>query len=116
MIPTTPIQTYIQNAQPHHQAYLKQIDQLIQELLPQAKGKISYQMPTYWDQHNIIHFAANQKHLGLYPGAKAIVYFADELDQLGLHYSKGAIQIPYNRALPLDFIIRLIKKAWELNH
>ena len=56
-------------------------------------------MPTWWQGHNIIHFAANKKHIGLYPGPEAVVQFAEKLDQAGYKYSKGSIQIPWQADL-----------------
>ena len=61
-------------------------------------------MPTYWKDHNIIHFAAQQKHIGLYPGPEAVDYFSEKLNQAGLKYSKGSIRIPYSDNLPLELI------------
>lgn len=36
-------------------------------------------MPTYWKGHNIVHFAASKKHIGLYPGPAAVEEFAEAL-------------------------------------
>ncbi len=79
----------------------------LKEALPHATEKISWSMPTYWDGHNIIHFAAQKKHIGLYPGPDAVEHFSSQLDQYGFHYSKGAIQIPYSDHLPCDLIKRI---------
>jgi uncharacterized protein YdhG (YjbR/CyaY superfamily) len=76
----------------------------LREALPDAVEKISWSMPTYWDQHNIIHFAGNKKHIGLYPGEEAVTRFSKELDARGFQYSKGSIQIPYRDQLPLELI------------
>ena len=64
-------------------------------------------MPTWWQGHNIIHFAAQKKHIGLYPGPEAVVQFAEKLDQAGYKYSKGSIQIPYSDDLPLNLIAEI---------
>lgn len=61
-------------------------------------------MPTYWKDHNIIHFAAQKKHIGLYPGPEAVEFFSEKLKQGGLKFSKGSIQIPYSKELPLKLI------------
>ena len=61
-------------------------------------------MPTYWKDHNIIHFAAQKKHIGLYPGPEAVEAFGRKLEEAGLKYSKGSIRIPYSDSLPLDLI------------
>lgn len=86
---------------------LQSVRQAIAMKLPDATEKISWSMPTYWDGHNIIHFAAQKKHIGLYPGPEAVENFSDQLDQAGLKYSKGSIQIPYSRDLPLGMIAEI---------
>ena len=75
--------------------------------MPDAEERISWSMPTYRKDHNIIHFAAQKKHIGLYPGPEAVAYFSGRLDQAGLLYSKGSIQIPYSDDLPLELIAEI---------
>ena len=75
--------------------------------LPDAQERISWSMPTYWHGHNIIHFAANKGHIGLYPGPEAVTHFSEELDREGYAHSKGSIQIRYSDALPLDLVERI---------
>jgi uncharacterized protein YdhG (YjbR/CyaY superfamily) len=67
-------------------------------------------MPTYWQGRNLIHFAANKHHIGLYPGAEAVAHFAGELDG-AYAYSKGSIRIPYGQ-VDVDLIARIA--AWCL--
>ena len=52
----------------------------IREALPDATEKMSWQMPTFWNGRNLIHFAAQKNHLGIYPGAEAMQYFAPRLN------------------------------------
>ena len=75
--------------------------------LPGATEKISWSMPTFWKGRNIIHFAAQKKHIGIYPGPEAVEHFSERLDQAGYKYSKGAIQIPYSDDLPLELIAEI---------
>ena len=89
---------------------LQQVREAIRAELPEAKEKISWSMPTYWQGRNILHFAAAKHHVGLYPGAAAVEHFAEKLDGLGYRHSKGAIQIPYSEELPLDLIAEIA--AW----
>ncbi len=96
---------------------LRQVQTVLVSRLPDAKEKISWSMPTYWKDHNIIHFAAQKKHIGLYPGPEAVEFFSDKLDQAGLKYSKGSIQIPYSDQLPLELIAEIADWCWETgNH
>ena len=54
----------------------------------------------------VFHFAAQKKHLGIYPTPAAIEHFAAKLD--GYRTSKGAIQIPYSMPLNEELIKDLV--------
>ena len=83
---------------------------VLRAALPGAEERISWGMPTHWQGRNLIHFAANKHHIGLYPGAEAVAHFAGELD--GKYaYSKGSIRIPYGQ-VDVDLIARIA--AWCL--
>lgn len=87
------IDEYI-DAQPlHRQQILRKVRGLIRAAATSAVERISYQMPTFWDRRNIIHFAAQRNHLGVYPGAEAMEHFAPRLWRY--KHSKGAIQFPF---------------------
>ena len=86
---------------------LQSVREVLSARLPDAVEKISWSMPTYWKDHNILHFAAAKKHIGLYPGPEAVMEFVEKLDQAGCKYSKGAIQIPYSDDLPLELIAEI---------
>ena len=88
---------------------LRQVRAAIQAQLPEAKEKISWSMPTYWQGGNVLHFAAAKKHIGLYPGPEAVTHFADKLDEGGYQYSKGTIQMPYGK-VNLELLGRIA--AW----
>lgn len=47
---------------------LMRVRELLREAAPDALEKIAWQMPTFWQKENLIHFAAFKKHIGLYPG------------------------------------------------
>ena len=53
---------------------------ILRRALPDAEERISWSMPTLWQGHNLIHFAAAKHHIGLYPGDAAVRHFKDELD------------------------------------
>ena len=89
---------------------LQSVRNVLRNTLPDAEEKISWSMPTYRKGHNIIHFAAQKKHIGLYPGPEAVAHFAEELDRAGCKYSKGSIRIPYSDELPLLLIAEIA--AW----
>ncbi|MCI8889069.1 MAG: hypothetical protein HFG70_13440 [Hungatella sp.] len=101
------IEEYISRQAEQVQPFLRQINQAIRSAIPDAKEKISWSMPTYWKKHNLIQFAAFKKHIGLYPGPEAVEAFADKLQDYKT--SKGAIQIPYDKPLPLELIAQIAK-------
>ncbi|HIT67144.1 MAG TPA: DUF1801 domain-containing protein [Candidatus Merdisoma merdipullorum] len=102
------MEEYIAQQPESARPYLRQVNDAIKSALPDAVQKISWSMPTYWKKRNLIQFAAFQKHIGLYPGPAAVEAFADRLQ--GYKTSKGAIQFPYDKPLPLDLISQIA--AW----
>lgn len=112
--PEKTIDAYIA-AQPEHvQPLLSQVRETIRAVLPDAQERISWRMPTFWEKHNIIHFAAFKNHLGIYPGDKAVEHFADRLKDY--RYSKGAIQFQYDEPIPYDLIAEIALWCYETGH
>lgn len=102
------IDEYILSQDEKIQCQLRCVREVIRKELPDATEKISWSMPTWWQGHNIIHFAAQKKHIGLYPGPEAVTQFAEKLTRAGYKYSKGSIRIPYSDALPLELIAEIV--------
>ena len=105
--PPATIDEYI-TAQPEEtQDYLRQVNAAIKASIPEVKEKISWSMPTYWKGRNLIQFAASKRHIGLYPGPEAVEAFAGRLTEYKT--SKGTIQLPYSKPLPLELIGEIAK-------
>lgn len=79
----------------------------IVDAAPEASEKISWGMPTFILHGNLVHFAAQKKHVGFHPASSAIEAFKDELAEY--HCSKGTVQFPYSQPLPLELISRMVK-------
>lgn len=110
--PPKTIDAYI-DAQPEDvRPLLNQVRDTLRAALPYAEERISWRMPTYWRKQNIIHFAAFKKHIGLYPGDKAVEHFSEKLT--GYKTSKGAVQFPYNKPLPLPLIAEIAKWCYDI--
>lgn len=105
------IDEYISAQDEAFQPGLKEIRNLIRTAIPDAEERISWSMPTYWKEKNLIHFAASKKHLGLYPGDEAVAHFADELKSYDV--SKGTIRFPYDAGLPAELIRRIARWCYE---
>jgi uncharacterized protein YdhG (YjbR/CyaY superfamily) len=107
----TPIDLYIMNQSEEIQPVLISVRDAIRAVLQQAEERISWKMPTFWQDFYVIQFAAHKNHIGLYPGPVAIEHFDHELE--GFTRSKGAVQFPYDKPMPLDLIARIAE--WCLN-
>ena len=105
--PPETIEDYIAAQPEQSRDYLRQVNAAIRASLPEAREKISWSMPTYWKGRNLIQFAASRRHIGLYPGPEAVAAFADRLTEY--RTSKGTIQLPYSKPLPLDLIGEIAK-------
>ncbi len=84
---------------------------VVRDEAPDATERMAYGLPTWHRGENLVHLGAFAHHVGIYPGAEAIVAFADELG--AYKTSKGAIQIPHEAALPLDLLRRIVRWRGE---
>lgn len=101
-------ENYFKDFPPEVQQRLQTLRSTIQSLVPEASEAISYAIPTFKLQgKNLVHFAAFKKHIGFFPGAKAIEVFAPELSDYKT--SKGTLQLPLDRPLPLDLVKRIVE-------
>ena len=89
------IQEYIAGQDEAIRPRLTEIYDTIRAAIPQAEERLSWGMPTFWKGRNIIHFAP----------AKRLTAFKT---------SKGAIQLPHDRELPLVLLAEMA--AWCYAH
>ena len=113
MTDKTIIQKYIEEQDAAIQPRLLEVYETISSAIPDAEERLSWGMPTFWKGRNIMHFAPAKRHIGLYPGSETIVAFADRLKEYKT--SKGTVQLPNNRDLPLELIAEIAKWSYENN-
>lgn len=101
------IDHYISTFPPDIQEILEAIRQVIREAAPDAVEKISYQMPTFAQQGNVVHFAAFKNHIGFYPAPSGIDEFEQELAPYKA--GKGTIQFPLGKPIPYELITKIVK-------
>jgi uncharacterized protein YdhG (YjbR/CyaY superfamily) len=89
----------------HLQSLLRQMRRTTRGVAPQASEAIKYGMPTLVLNGNLVHFAAFKNHIGFYPTPGAILKFQKELSRY--QTSKGAIQFPLDRPLPLGLVKKI---------
>jgi len=107
--PTIPktIDEYISAFPNDVQVILEKIRTTIRKAAPDVEETMSYQIPTFTLNGNLVHFAAFKKHIGFYPTPTAIDEFKDELS--GYESAKGSVRFPLDRPIPFDLIGRIVK-------
>jgi uncharacterized protein YdhG (YjbR/CyaY superfamily) len=103
----TSIDEYIRLFPAPVQKKLKELRKVIREEAPEAQEKISYQMPTFHLNRNLVHFAAYAKHIGFYPTSSGIRAFNNKLRNF--KHSTGAIQFPLEEPLPIELIRTIVR-------
>jgi uncharacterized protein YdhG (YjbR/CyaY superfamily) len=93
------IDAYIASFSGEARVALSEIRAVIRAAAPGAEERMSWQMPTFWQGENLIHFAAAKHHIGIYPGAEAVAAFAGKLADYP--HSKGTIQSPSPNRFPI---------------
>ncbi|TGK41190.1 iron chaperone [Leptospira andrefontaineae] len=101
------IDEYIKTFPKEVQYILQELRKVIQEEAPEASEKISYQIPTFYLNGNLVHFAAYKNHIGFYPGASGIAKFKKEIDKY--KNAKGSVQFPIAQPLPFDLVRKIVK-------
>ncbi|MBU1010699.1 MAG: DUF1801 domain-containing protein [Bacteroidetes bacterium] len=85
---------------------IQQMRSTVRQAAPEAEEVLSYQMPAYKYHGIVVYFAAHKHHIGFYPLTSAMNAFSMELSAYVT--SKGTVQFPYDKPLPLDLIARMV--------
>lgn len=104
-IPTN-VDQYIASFPAATQLLLQQVRNIIRTAAPEAMEKISYQMPAYALEGPMVYFAGYKNHIGFYPCASGIEVFKDEFT--AYKWSKGAVQFPLDKPLPVTLIKKIV--------
>lgn len=107
------IDEYIQSFPTDIQEKLEEMRAAIRAVVPEAGEKISYQMPTFTLNGNLVHFAVFKNHIGFYPTPTGVEAFEDELKPY--KSAKGSVQFPLDKPLPVDLISRMVQYRVEEN-
>lgn len=89
------------------QALLQEMRNAIRSAAPKAEEMIAYNMPAFRLNGPLVYYAANKAHIGFYPMPSAIRAFSEELESYVT--SKGAIQFPLDRKLPLALVKKMVR-------
>ena len=107
------IDDYISGFPPETRALLVRMRELIRAAAPEASEKISYGMPTFFLNGNLVHFAGYKGHIGFYPAPSGISRFPERISEY--KYAKGSVQFPLDETLPEQLISDIVKFRREEN-
>jgi uncharacterized protein YdhG (YjbR/CyaY superfamily) len=101
------VDEYISHFPKEVQKKLQELRTTIRKAAPNAEEIISYQMPAYSLNGNLVYFAAYKNHIGFYPTASGIKHFESDLSKY--ESSKGAVRFSIDKPLPLHLITQIVK-------
>jgi uncharacterized protein YdhG (YjbR/CyaY superfamily) len=101
------IDDYISGFPDEVQKILEKIRRTIGKAAPRAKEKISYKMPAFTLDGDLIYFAAFKKHVGIFPPVRGDAKLNKELSRY--RGEKGNLKFPLNEPIPYELIGRLMK-------
>ena len=94
---------------------LEQVRATVTKAAPDAEEGMKYGMPTLiLNGKNLVHYAAYANHIGFYPTPSALVAFKKEIS--GYVNSKGAVQFPITKPMPVKLIAAMVKFRVEENN
>ncbi|MEP1085771.1 DUF1801 domain-containing protein [Algoriphagus sp.] len=101
------VEEYLSWYSPDIREKLELMRATILKAIPKANEVISYHMPAYRTTEVLVYFAAAKRHIGFYPTNSGVSEFKNELKEYVT--SKGAIQFPLDKPLPLQLISEISK-------
>ncbi len=79
----------------------------IKKAAPKAEERISYQMPGFYQNGNLVWFAPHETYIGFYPTGSGVAAFKKEL--AGYEQTKGSVHFPLDKPLPYALIRKIVK-------
>ena len=101
------IDEYIASFPEETQQLLQQVRETVRAAAPEAKEKISYQIPTFALNGNLVSFAAFKKHIGMYPIPAGTEAFQQEAAVY--RAAKSSLHFPIDQPLPVELIRQLVQ-------
>ncbi len=102
------IDSYIESYPKEVQVLLKEMRKTIKKAAPKAEEAFAYGIPTFkFKNKNLVHFGGFKDHVSFFPGPAGITAFKKHLAPYVV--SKGTIQFPLDKKLPLSLITKIVK-------
>jgi len=101
------IDDYIATFPKDTQKILQQVRATVKKAAPKAEEKISYGMPAFTLNGNLVYFAGYKNHIGFYALPSGHRAFQKELSKYKM--GKGSVQFPIDKPMPLSLITQIVK-------
>lgn len=111
--PTT-VDEYIAQFPEDLQQILLRIRSVIKENAPDAVEKISYNMPAYKLNGNLVFFSVSKRHIGIYPMTPGM---EDAIEGLAAYRgTKSSIHFQLDKPVPYELLSEIVKYRVAENH
>lgn len=107
------IDQYIKQFPKDVQPKLKELRDVIKKAAPKATEAISYGIPTFKQNGNLVHFGGFKSHIGFFPGAGGVAAFSKDFAKY--KQSKGTIQFPLDAKMPFTLVRKVVKYRIKQN-
>jgi uncharacterized protein YdhG (YjbR/CyaY superfamily) len=92
---------------------LEAVRATVRKAVPSAEERLSYRIPTFFQNGVVVHFGAFKRHIGLYPPVRGDA----KLERALAKYAgeKGNLRFPLDEPLPHGLIARIVKLRVKQN-
>jgi uncharacterized protein YdhG (YjbR/CyaY superfamily) len=106
--PPKSIDEYIAQCSPEVRPILEKIRAIVRKAAPKARERISYRMPAFTLDGDIVYFAAFKHHIGLFPPVPS--GDAQLIKDASVYAGpKGNLRFPLDQRMPYGLISRVVK-------
>jgi uncharacterized protein YdhG (YjbR/CyaY superfamily) len=106
-IPARTVDEYISRYPENVQVILQKLRDTIKKAAPDAEEIISYQMPAFKQNGNLVYFGGWKDHIGFYPTAAGVSAFKKELSIY--EGAKGSVKFPLDKPIPYELVAKIVK-------
>lgn len=103
------VRKFYQSAKSPHKETMIEMRKRILQIVPRAEEVVSYGMPAFKVEGNIVAgLLENKKHVGYYPFSGSVLHLFEK-DLAKYSHTKSAVHVPVDKPLPKSLISKLIK-------
>lgn len=108
------VEEYLSSLPSEVKVLMEGLRNTIKKAAPEAEELISYNMPAFKYHGILVYYAAHKNHIGFYPGSSVVTdIFKDDLKNY--ETSKGTVQFPFEKAIPLRLVNKIVKYRIKQN-